>query len=165
MTGLQFQQRLAAIVTDLQTTQKGNGTNIMFRDNTNTLNTFPLTADETGAVNQAELTPIQNHVDSLADYADDFITASLPVKTATSGFKAAQSPHQNLINAVSNANAALASALASDPTYQAAKSALDAARRNVNYINAGIDMKNENVTENYNELLTARSAYYPFVDA
>ena len=164
MTGLQIQERLDAIVNDLQTTQKGNGTHIMIRDNRNVPQIFTLTANEVGTVNAAQLALIQAYVDDMKSYADEYEFYNAPVQTALEAFNTAQAPHEALIEAARVARVALQTALDADADYQSAKTALETARANADYISATTNYKTENISENFAELANARRGYYPFVD-
>lgn len=159
MTGQDFQDRLAAIVEDLQTRGKGRTVNIMFRGENNTPNILPLSSDANGVVNAAQLQAVQAVVTQLGATATAYDTAYAPVKNALEAFKTAQEPHQPLIDAATNARNALNDALTNDPAYQSAKTALDDARNDPNYIAVSETYKAQNVSENYSELSQARGKY------
>lgn len=159
MTGQDFQDKLDALVVDLQTKGKGQTVNIMFRDNTNSPSIFPLSSTAQGVVNAGQLAAIQAVINDLKPMADDYTVNYAPVQTALDNFKTAQAPHEALITAASTARATLQTALDGDNAYQTAKTALDAARADADYISASAAYKSENVSENYSELSNAKGKY------
>lgn len=159
MTGQDIQDRLDAIVADLQTKGKGQTVNIMFRNPNNSPNILPLSSDAQGVVDAAQLAAIQAVVDGLIEPADDLTTYSAPVSAAGEAFKTASQPHEPLRVAAQDANAALKTALENDANYQAAKTALETARQNQDYIDAQTSYKNLNVSENFAALGQARGEY------
>lgn len=160
MTGQDFQDRLDALVDDLQTIGKGKTVNIMFRNDDNTPRVLPLSSDAGGAVNAAQLAAIQGYLDdNLKGSADDYEIAYAPVKNALEIFKTAQQPHEALMAAAAAARKNLTDALEADADYQMAKNALDAARANLTYINAATNYRSFHVSENYVELQSARGKY------
>lgn len=159
MTGQDIQDRLDTIVADLQTKGKGQSVNIMFRNPNNSPNILPLSSDAQGVVDAAQLAAIQAVVDGLIEPADDLTTYSAPVSAAGEAFKTASQPHEPLRVAAQDANAALKTALENDANYQAAKTALDTARSNQDYIDAQTSYKNLNVSENFAALGQARGEY------
>ncbi len=159
MTGQNIQDRLDAIVADLQTRGKGQTVNIMFRNPNNSPNILPISSDANGVVDAAQLAVIQAVVDGLIEPADDLTTYSAPVTQASEAFKTASQPHEPLRVVAQDANAALRTALESDANYQAAKQALDTARANQDYIDAQTSYKNLNVSENFAALGQAKGEY------
>lgn len=159
MTGQDIQDRLDAIVADLQTKGKGQIVNIMFRNPNKSPNILPLSSDAQGVVNAAQLAAVQAFVDGLIEPADDLTTFSMPVSTASEAFKTASQPHEPLRVAAQDANAALKTALENDQNYQAAKTVLETARANQDYIDAQTSYKNLNVSENFSALGQAKSEY------
>ncbi len=159
MTGQDMQVRLDAIVADLQTKGKGQSVNIMFRNPNNSPNILPLSSDVNGVVNAAQLAAVQAFIDGLIEPADDLTTYSAPVTAASEAFKTASQPHEPLRVAAQDANVALKTALENDANYQAAKTALETARANLDYIDAQMSYKNLNVSENVAELGSATGQY------
>jgi hypothetical protein len=159
MTDQDFQDRLDALVADLQTKGKGQTVNVMFRNQDNSPNILPLSSDANGVVNAAQLQAIQNVVSELAGYAGELVETSAPVQAASEAFKTASAPHEALRIAAQTANAALRDALAGDPAYQAAKAALDNARANPLYVSVSQQYERYNVSENYAALGQAKGEY------
>lgn len=159
MTGQDIQDRLDALVADLQTKGKGQTVNVMFRNPNNSPNILPLSSDANGVVDAGQLAAIQAVVDGLIQPADDLTTFSAPVMQASEAFKTASQPHEPLRVAAQDANAALKTALENDANYQAARAALDTARANQDYIDAQTSYKNLNVSENFAALGQARGEY------
>jgi hypothetical protein len=160
MTDQDIQDVLDKIVNDLQTTQKGKTVDIAIRDETGAMGINPLSSDAGGVVNAAQLANIQQTVDALKPIADGYNTAFAPVKVAGQDFKTAQEPHEALITAARDARVALNTALEADQDYQDAKTALDAARLDPDYIAAFDQYKQFNVSENFGNLSDARGKYY-----
>ncbi len=159
MTGQDIQDRLDTIVADLQTKGKGQSVNIMFRNPNNSPNILPLSSDANGVVDAAQLAAIQTFVDNLIEPADDLTTFTVPVSAASEAFKTASQPHEPLRVAAQDANAALKTALENDANYQAAKTELETARANLDYIDAQMSYKNLNVSENFAALGQAKGEY------
>lgn len=159
MTGQDFQDRLDAIILDLQTKGKGQTVNIMFRNSDNTPNILPLSSDANGVVNAAQLAAIQDFIGIMQDVADEYNQAHAPVDAALEAFKTAQAPHQALIEAAATARKNLSDALEADQDYQDAKTALDTARQDLGYIGAASEYKTQHVSENYAELQSAKGKY------
>lgn len=159
MTGQDFQDKLDAIVLDLQTTGKGQTVKVALRDEGNTTVSFPLSSDVNGVVNAAQLAPIQSFIDGLKPIADAYETQRAPVQAALETFKTEQSGHQALIDATSAARTALSTALEADVGYQAAKAALDGERLAPAYISAVTSYRNFNVSENFGNLSDAKGKY------
>jgi len=159
MTGQDIQDRLDAVVADLQTKGKGQTVNIMFRNPNNSPNILPLSSDAQGVANAGQLAAVQAFIDGLIEPADDLTTFSAPVTAASEAFKTASQPHEPLRVAAQDANAALKTALENDANYQAAKTALDTARANQDYIDAQTSYKNLNVSENFAALGQTRGEY------
>ncbi|MDB5478808.1 MAG: hypothetical protein JWM96_1303, partial [Alphaproteobacteria bacterium] len=132
MTAQDIQDRINALVEDLQTKGKGQTINIMLRNPDNSPNVLPLSSDANGVVNQAQLDALIAFFDDggLFVAADNLTVNSAPVTAASEAFKLASQPHEPLRIAAQEANAALKAALDADPGYQAAKTALDNARSN-----------------------------------
>ncbi len=159
MTGQDFQDKLDAIVADLQTVGKGKTINLMFRGLENSPEIFPLSSDVNGVVNAAQLAAIQTFVSDLKPIADTYTTEYAPVTTASEAFKTAQTPHDALTEAARVARVALSDALAADVPYQTAKTTLDTARSDAGYIAARDNYQANNVSENFSELSNAKGKY------
>ena len=159
MTGQDFQDRLEALVVDLQTVGKGKTVTIMFRDDENATVILPLSSDVSGVVNATQLGEVQYYLNLYKPVADAYETERAPVTAALETFKTEQSGHQALIDAASTARVALATALEADAGYQAAKTALDAARADVGYIDAVEAYRANNVSENFGNLGDAKGKY------
>ena len=159
MTGQEIQDRLDAIVEDLQTDYKGQYTQIMMRGDDNTANIFSLSSDGAGNVNAIQLAAIQDFIDNLKPLADTYETEYAPVQAASETFRDARAEHQVLIDAASAARVALADALEADASYQTAKTAYDAAREDAGYVAARTAYRTNNVSENYGNLQEARGKY------
>jgi len=159
MTGQDFQDKLDAIVADLQTAGKGKTINLMFRANGGAANVLPLSSTAGGVVNAGQLAAVQSFVDDLKGIADTYTTEYAPVTAASEAFRLAQVPHEALTEAARVARVALSDALTADAPYQAAKTALDNARTVATYIDARTQYEAENVSENYSELSSAKGKY------
>lgn len=159
MIGQDFQDKLDAIVEDLQTKGKGQSVEVMLRGIDNTTNIFPLSSDANGIVNAAQLDALRDFITDLKPLADAYETEYAPVKVALDAFKTAQQPHEGLMTAATNARKALSDALAADANYQAAKTALDNARNDADYIAAAEAYKGSNVSENFGNLSDAKGKY------
>ena len=159
MTGQDFQDKLDAIVVDLQTVGKGQTIQVMFRQSDNSSLILPLSSTVGGVVNVAQLTAIQDEVDALKTVADAYTTEYAPVQAALETFNTERAGHQVLIDAASGARTALNTALQADVAYQTAKTALDAARADVGFIAAQAEYQGDNVSENYAELSNAKGKY------
>lgn len=159
MTSQEFEDKLNAIVSDLQTVGKGKTINIMFRNQDGTPNILPLSSDVNGVVNGVQLAAIQNFIVDLGDSADGYNTEYAPVQAALDAFKTASDPHEALTEAARVARVALQTALTADPAYQAAKLALDNARIVATFIAARGDYQARNVSENFSELSNAKGKY------
>lgn len=159
MTGQDIQDRVDALVSDLQTKGKGQTIQIAIRDEDRNLGIYPLSSDARGVVNAQQLGVIQNFADAAKGAADVYEAASVPVKTALEAFRQAQEPHEALMQTASAARKNLNDALLTDATYQAAKTALDAARGEQDYIDASATYKTVGVSEIYSNLQDARGKY------
>jgi len=159
MTGQDFQDKLDAIVEDLQTDGIFQQVRAVFRAGDNALTVFPLSSDANGVVNAAQLADIQAFINDLKPIADAYETERAPVTVALETFKTEQSGHQALIDAAATARTALATAFAADAGYQTAKTALDAARADVDYIAAAEAYRTNNVSENFGNLGDAKGKY------
>ncbi len=159
MTGQDFQNKLDAIVADLQTVGKGKTVNLMFRNPNGAPNILPLSSDVNGVVNAAQLQAIQGFVDDIGNIANTYTTEYAPVQAASEAFKTAQTPHNALIEAARVSRVALSDALTADPAYQTAKTALDNARLAPAYIVARDNYQTESVSENFSELSNAKGKY------
>lgn len=159
MTGQEIQDKLDAIVEDLQGKFKGSSVQIAVRGEDDAMSLLPLSSDVNGVVNQAELDEVQAWVDDWKVYADSYSAAYDPVKTASENFKLARQVHQQLIDDASAARTALSNALEADGDYQAAKNALDNARSDPAYVNARESYQNFNVSENFGNLGDAKGKY------
>ncbi len=159
MTGQDFQDKLDAIVVDLQTVGKNREIAILFRGSDNQPSVLPLESDPSGAVDPTQLTGIQNYINPLKTIADDYTTARVPVTAALEDYNTARTFHQTLIDAASAARIALSDALEADAAYQTAKTALDAARLDPDYVAAKTAYEVSNVSENFAELSQAKGSY------
>ena len=159
MTGQDFQDKVDALVRDLQTSGKGQAVEVMFRQADNTNLILPLSSTPAGVVNVGELAAIQQEVDTMKLRADSYATNYAPVQAASEAFKTAQIPHEALIETARVARVNLQTALDADPDYQTAKTALDDARGDADYIASAADYKRLNVSENYTELQSAKGKY------
>lgn len=159
MTGQDIQTRLDAIVTDLQTTQRGKSTQIAFRDSADALSIFPLSSDINGVVDAAQLAAIDNFLTNVKTFANDYEAAYTPVRTASTELSTARQPHQANLDAATSARQTANTALAEDATYQTALANYEAARNDAAFLNARNGYQNWNVSENYNNLQDARGNY------
>ena len=159
MTGQDFQDKLDAIVADLQTNGKNQTVNIMFRNDANAPTVFPLSSDASGVVNAAQLDAIESFLSDILPIADSYAATYAPVQTASEAFRLAQTPHEALIEAARLARATLNDALANDPAYQAARAGLDNARKDPAYVTASEQYRGWNVSENFSELTSAKGKY------
>lgn len=159
MTGQDFQDKLDSIVRDLQTNGKGQTVNILFRGAGNAPQILPLSSDANGVVNAGQLAAIQAFINPLKVIATDYTNARVPVDAALEAFKTAQEPHQALMDAATAARKALTDALDADAAYQTAKTALDTARLDPDYVGFSADYRDGNVSENYAELSSAKGKY------
>jgi hypothetical protein len=78
MTSQEIQDRVDALVTDLQTKGKGKSVNVMFRGSNGQPNILPLSSDANGVVNASQLAAIQAVADGLKTAATDYYTATAP---------------------------------------------------------------------------------------
>lgn len=160
MPGQDYQDKLDAIVADLQTKGKGQEVVLMLRGDNNRSYVFPVSSDSAGVVDPTQLSNIQSFVNNnLKNEADAYEAARAPVSAALDAFKTAQTPHQTLIDASKVTRDALSAALTADPTYQAAKTALDTIHQDPTYVAATAAYKDRNVSENFNEFSQAKGKY------
>lgn len=159
MTGQDIQDRLDALVVDLQTVGKGQTINILMRDSNNAPSIFPLSSTAAGIVNGAQLSAIQAFINPLKVIANDNVAATTPVSTASESFKTASAPHESLRTSAQTATAALKTALDGDAAYQSAKTALESARLDAAYVSSTQSYRQNNVSENFAELQNAKGAY------
>lgn len=159
MTGIEIQQRLEAIIVDLQTVGKGLGIVIVFRGSNNAALEFPLSSDNQGVINDTERENLQAFVDGLKLIADNYAFPNGLVQNSANALKAATLPHEALIEAARVAREAVNAVLAADSVYQAAKTQLDNDRADVDYITFGEQFRQNNVSENYAELANAKGKY------
>ena len=159
MTGVDFQDKLDAIVLDLQTKGKGRYVQVALRDDGNNNQTFTISSDANGVVNAAQLADIQAFINDLKPVADSFTTEYEPVKTASEAFRVASIPHQALSDAATAARVAFQDALNADPNYQATKTALDTARNDPAYIAARDAYQTLNISENFGNISDAKGKY------
>ncbi len=159
MTGQDFQDRLDAIVADLQTTGKDKTVTLMFRQANGQPFVLQLSSDGAGVVDAGQLAAAQAFIDNLKPIANTLEAQSAPVQAASDAFKAAQTPHDAAIEAARVARVALSDTLAGDAAYQTAKADVDAARSAAAYIAAREAYSNNNVSENYSELQAAKGKY------
>ena len=159
MIGQDIQDRVDALVVDLQTKGKGQTINILFRNPNNSPNVMPLSSDAQGVVNAGQLAAVQAFINPLKGYADNADAFSQPVAAASEAFKTARGAHEPLIVAAQTANAALKTALDADAVYQAARTALDNARLDQDYVESQEFYDSNNVSENYAALAQAKGEY------
>lgn len=161
MTGQDFQDKLDAIVVDLQTKGKGQTVQILLRSADNSSNVFPLSSNQSGVVDIQQLQTVQTFINNMKPTADAYETERAPVSAAYESFKTASAPHQGLADAASLARKAYSDATAADPTFQAAKNALDSIRNDPDYIAAITSYADANVSENFGNLSDAKGKYVP----
>ena len=101
MTGIDFQNKLDALVEDLQKKGKVRSIEIPGRTTNNTTGIFNLSSDANGVVNASELNQVQNFIDPLKLIADNYEVEYEPVKSASEALRLAQMPHEALITAAS----------------------------------------------------------------
>ena len=159
MTGQDFQDKLDAIVLDLQTAGKGKVVKMAFRGADNDTFDMILSSDVNGVVDAAQLAAIQAQIDNLKPLADALETESAPVKAASEAFTTAREVHRNLIDAATDARVALSAALEADQGYQNAKTTYDTARQDPDYVAARTAYKSQNVSENFGNLSDSRGKY------
>ena len=159
MTGQDFQDKLDALVEDLQIRGKGQSIDIVFRGGDNKTTAMKLSSDAQGVVSATELADIQSFINPLKAIADVYAIEYEPVQTALEAFKTAQTPHEALIAAASLARKNLADALEADANYHAKKTALETARNAPAYIDAREDYVANNVSENFGNLGDAKGKY------
>lgn len=159
MTGQEIQDRVDALVVDLQTAGKGQTINIAIRNDDNSIEVLPLSSTAGGVVNAGQLATLQGFVDGLKAAADEYTGQYAPVQTALDNFNARRATHQALIDAASAARTALNDALTADVTYQNLKGVLDDARAEQDFINARTVYENLNCSENYAALQSAKGEY------
>lgn len=78
MLSVEIQDRLDAIVHDLQFAGKGKTIQLMFRDASNQPLILPLSSDASGVVNAAQLSAVQTFVTGLKTAADTYNTDTAP---------------------------------------------------------------------------------------
>ena len=159
MTGQDFQDKLNAIVTDLQTAGKGQRVTVLFRTANNTVQGLALSSDSVGNVNADELGAIQAFINTLKPIADEYTTQLIPVQAASEVFRLAGVPHEAQMAAVTAARQALADSLMNDAEYQRAKMRLDDARNENDYVVARTNYQSKNVVENFGNLGDAKGKY------
>jgi hypothetical protein len=160
MVGQDFQDRLDAIVTDLESASgTGKTVQVMFRDNNNQPLVMPLSSDVNGVVDATQLANLQMAVDGFKPVADAYDLESGDITTANDAFKIAQAVHQVLIDDAKTSRDALSAALEADLDYQAAKDAVDVARNDAAYVAARTSYIALNISENYLELQKAKGSY------
>lgn len=159
MTGQDIQDKLDALVVDLQTKGKGQTVQVSVRDVDNSQYVLPLSSDANGVVNNAQLVEIQSFVTQIVPVANAYNAAIAPVRAASEAFKLAQAPHEALITAASTARTNLQTALDADPDYNAAKTALDGERNDAGYIAARDNYAAYNVSEIFGNLGDAKGKY------
>lgn len=102
MTGQDIQDRLDAIVEDLQTDGKGRTVYVMVRNTDNEPVNYTLSSDANGVVNAAQLADLQQFIDLLKNVATQYIadTAAYTAKAAelkaiaeTPAYKAARASY------------------------------------------------------------------------
>ncbi len=159
MTGQDFQDKLNAIVTDLQTVGRGQTVIASLRGTNNQVQEFPLTSDAGGVVDGRQLSVLQKFIDNLKPVADTYIMELAPVSAASEAFNGQRATHQVLIDAASAARVELNDALESDEVYQQLKDALEEARMDAEYIAAREAYRVNNVSENFGNLGDAKGKY------
>lgn len=159
MTGQDFQEKLDAIVTDLQTVGRGQTVTASLRGTNNQLREFPLSSDAGGVVNADQLTNLQKFIDDLKPVADTYVMELAPVSAASEAFNVQRATHQASIDAASAARVALQDELLADPQYQALQTALEEARSDAEYIQAREAYRVNNVSENFGNLGDAKGKY------
>jgi hypothetical protein len=159
MTGQDFQDKLDAIVLDLQTSFPNHSVQISLRGAGNVITVFSLSS-VAGVVNGAQLGAIQDVLDDLKPIADSYTTERVPVTSALETFKTERAGNQVAIDAASAARIALSTALLADADYQTAKTALDTARAGATYVTALTAYQSNNVSENFGNLSEARGNYF-----
>ena len=161
MTGQDIQDRLDAIVTDLQTNFKGSQVDVMLRGDDGAALTFTLSSDANGIVDVAQHGAIQDFINLLKPTADDYETRRGVYTPFLDAFKTAQEPHKPLMDAAAAARVALQSALDADAGYQTAKTNLEAARTDIAYVESVQTYSAKCVSENFGNLQEARGKYRP----
>ena len=78
MLALEIQERLDAIVYDLQFAGKGKTVQLMFRDANNQPQILPLSSNAAGVVDAAQLATVQTFINGLKTAADTYNTATAP---------------------------------------------------------------------------------------
>lgn len=78
MLAMEIQERLDAIVYDLQFAGKGKTVQLMFRDASNQPLILPLSSNPAGVVDAAQLTAVQTFVNGLKTAADTYNTDTAP---------------------------------------------------------------------------------------
>lgn len=159
MTEQDFQDKLNAIVQDLQTNGKGMTTQYRYRTDDGNLTVLPLSSDANGSINAAQYAAVSNMINSFADEAENYNTNYAPVKATSEAYNTARSAHQTLIDTAAASRAALTAALDADANCQAAKTAVDTARSSPAYRNALLGYRSQNISENYNNLIDAKGKY------
>lgn len=159
MNSVDFQDKLDAIVVDLQTSGKGRTIQAMFRGINNQTVVLPLSSDAFGVVDGNQLTDVQGFVNSLKPIADTYEAERAPVMAASEAFNLRRATHQVSIDKASAARITLQDELLADTQYQTLSAALDAARTDNGYIQATTDYKTSNVSENFSELSSAKGKY------
>lgn len=159
MSGQEFQDKIDAIVEDLQTRGRGQSVNIVLRNADNAPVVFTVSSNSTGVVDGTQLRNLEDFVSILMPLADGYEAARIPVEAALGTFKTAQIPHTALVTAATAARATLNTALEADATYQTAKTALTNARNLPAYISAVAQYKENNLSENFGNLGDAKGKY------
>lgn len=161
MTGQDFQDKLNAIVLDLQTAGKGQTVNIAMRGLNGAVSVFPLSSSVGGVVSQAQLAAINGFLadNSILDAANSYADARPIIDAPLAAFKAALQPHTALSEAATLARKNFNDALAADASYQAAKTTLDNARTDADYISSVAAYKESYVSENFGNLSDAKGKY------
>lgn len=159
MTGQDIQERLDAIVVDLQTLGKGQTTNVSLRGANNAVTNYPLSSDAGGVVNAAQLAAIQAVVDAMKPIADGYEAGLAPVSAASTALNTRKMTHTALFQAAANARNALTAALLADSQYQTANTALLTAQQDPVYVAARVAYKANNVSENFGNLQDAKGKY------
>ena len=159
MTGQDIQDRVDAIVQDLQTTYKGATVDIAVRYEDNVTGIRQLSSDVNGNINAGQLASLNAVLAEMKTYADGYDLEYADVSAASEAYREALKPHAALATAATAARKAYNDAIEADGAVQAAKLAYDNARLDVDYINARDLYRTYNVSENYGNLGDARGKY------
>ncbi len=175
MTGQDIQDRFDDLIADLGLPENTDKTAVIsFRNPDNTMTTFEI-QNVGGVVHAGQTAAVQDFIDDLKPVATTYEDERAPVTAALEAVATERAGHQALIdeldmrNATLRASAAyiaaqtartnLNTALAGDADYQTAVAALNAAKLDVNYVDALSDYRSKKVSENYDNLGDAKGNY------